>query len=67
MPSRCTGKTIWAYFQDGTLPVEGTVCEGDLVPFEPWNATYTAVPEGHEDAELNAALIELMKAPIFSA
>lgn len=70
MLSRCTAKTIRAYFQDGTLPAEGTVCEGDLVPFEPWNATYTTEPdvkEDHGDAELDVALMELMKAPIFSA
>jgi hypothetical protein len=39
MPSRCTAKTIRAYFQEGRMPEKGTVCEGDLVPFQPWNGT----------------------------
>jgi hypothetical protein len=39
MPSRCTAKTIRAYFQEGRMPEKGTVCESDLVPFQPRNNT----------------------------
>jgi len=43
------------------------VCEGDLVPFQPWNITSSsrAWTEKVEDAELDMALMELMKAPLF--
>ncbi|PMD36998.1 hypothetical protein L207DRAFT_392332, partial [Hyaloscypha variabilis F] len=29
MPSRCTAKYIRGFFQEGEMPVEGMVCEGD--------------------------------------
>lgn len=32
-PSLCSAKYIRAYFQNGTLPDDGTVCEVDEVPF----------------------------------
>ncbi|KAK0630266.1 TAP-like protein-domain-containing protein [Bombardia bombarda] len=32
--STCTALHIRAYFQDGTLPAAGTVCEPDTTPFE---------------------------------
>lgn len=32
-PSLCTAKYVRAYFEDGTLPEEGTVCEVDELPF----------------------------------
>ena len=32
-PSVCTAKAIKAYFEEGTLPAEGTVCEPDELPF----------------------------------
>lgn len=31
-PSLCSAKYIRAYFQNGTLPDDGTVCEVDEVP-----------------------------------
>jgi TAP-like protein len=33
-PSMCTAKVIGDYFQNGRLPVPGTVCEVDITPFE---------------------------------
>jgi hypothetical protein len=38
MPSRCTAKYIRGFFQEGEMPVEGMVCEGDLEPFQPWDS-----------------------------
>ncbi|PCH44433.1 alpha/beta-hydrolase [Wolfiporia cocos MD-104 SS10] len=32
-PSLCTAKHLRAYFENGTLPKEGTVCEPDELPF----------------------------------
>lgn len=32
-PSLCTAKYVREYFEDGTLPEEGTVCEVDGLPF----------------------------------
>lgn len=32
-PSLCTAKHLRAYFEDGTLPEDGTVCEVDELPF----------------------------------
>ncbi|KAH9840062.1 alpha/beta-hydrolase [Rhodofomes roseus] len=32
-PSLCTAKHVRAYFENGTLPDEGTVCEVDELPF----------------------------------
>ncbi|KAI1785888.1 alpha/beta-hydrolase [Ganoderma leucocontextum] len=31
-PSVCTAKHVRAYFEEGTLPAEGTVCEPDVLP-----------------------------------
>lgn len=59
-PSQCTAKHIQRYFQDGTLPKEGTVCDPDLVPFERWNVNAS----GAGDDELGDALWKLMEAPI---
>ena len=66
MPSRCTAKMIRAYLQEGRMPENGTVCEGDLVPFQPWNSTVWAVM-GSEDAELDEALKGLAKFPLFGS
>ncbi|KAI0786975.1 TAP-like protein-domain-containing protein [Abortiporus biennis] len=33
LPSLCTTRSIRAYFRDGTLPPQGTVCEVDISPF----------------------------------
>ncbi|TVY41362.1 Tripeptidyl aminopeptidase [Lachnellula subtilissima] len=65
-PSKCTAKIIRAYFQNGTLPAPDTVCEPDLTPFEPYNAT-SSIAESCDDHELNVALFELMKAPVVGA
>ena len=64
MPSRCTAKTIQEYFQEGAMPREGKVCEGDLIPFQPWNSSSaTVVAEDDEHAELDEALMRLMEFP----
>jgi hypothetical protein len=57
---------VRAYFQTGTLPAPGTVCEPDLVPFEPYNIT-SLTNESCDDHQLNVALLELMKAPVLGA
>lgn len=69
-PSRCTARAIQAYFQDGTLPVPGTVCEADFVPFE--NFEIPPLKEdiakaGDLDDGLNSALLHLMLAPVILA
>jgi hypothetical protein len=66
MPSRCTAKSIRAYFQEGRMPEKETFCEGDLVPFQPLNGTAWA-DMGSEDAELDEALKGLAKFPLFDS
>jgi TAP-like protein len=34
-PSRCANDAEVAYFVDGTLPPSGTICQQDVVPFQP--------------------------------
>ncbi|KAH7361055.1 prolyl aminopeptidase-like protein [Rhexocercosporidium sp. MPI-PUGE-AT-0058] len=65
-PSRCTARTIRSYFQDGSLPSNGTVCPADVVPFEPWelNPGSKSLTSGDDDEKLDFALRELMNAPI---
>ena len=41
MPSLCTAKAVRAYFTNGTLPANGTVCETDVPLFT--NLTYQDV------------------------
>lgn len=48
------------------MPKKGTVCEGALVPFQPWNSTPWACT-GCKDAELNEALMSLAKFPLFGS
>ncbi|OCH85906.1 hypothetical protein OBBRIDRAFT_797713 [Obba rivulosa] len=52
LPSLCTVKHVRAYFRDGTLPPDGTVCQPDVTPFEipgssyaPSDADYRLVAE----------------------
>lgn len=64
-PSKCTAKTIRAYFQNGTLPASGAICDPDLVPFEKWNLTSSPeiqldINNESDDSELDAALLNLM-------
>lgn len=33
-PSRCTTKIVRQYMDTGEMPAEGTVCDGDCIPFE---------------------------------
>ncbi|KAI0658734.1 TAP-like protein-domain-containing protein [Cubamyces menziesii] len=49
LPSLCTTKAMRAFFADGTLPEEGTICSVDASPF-PLNGTAQEYSE--EDAKL---------------
>jgi hypothetical protein len=61
MPSRCTAKYIRGFFQEGKMPVEGMVCEGDLEPFQPWDSASRSEEGGErEDKELDEVLVALM-------
>lgn len=46
------------------MPEKRTVCEGDFVPFQPWNIAAWA-DMGSEDVELDEALMGLAKFPLF--
>ncbi|KAL2075023.1 hypothetical protein VTL71DRAFT_8803 [Oculimacula yallundae] len=73
-PSRCTARTIRAYFQNGTVPPNGTICSADLVPFDSWEMnpssalstdwTSESLTIGDESAQLDFALRELIRAPM---
>ncbi|KAH8663412.1 TAP-like protein-domain-containing protein [Tricladium varicosporioides] len=61
-PSRCTAQAIRLYFQSGILPIEGMVCQPELVPFGDMlerDSRKTA-----EDEAFDEALRELMLAPV---
>ncbi|KAF7925507.1 uncharacterized protein EAE98_006732 [Botrytis deweyae] len=58
-PSKCTAKHRLAYFQDGILPSNGTVCESDFIPFGIEAEGMDSQSDG--DEELEWALRELMK------
>jgi hypothetical protein len=62
-PSKCTMNAIRAYFKHGTLPEDRSVCESDLVPFDPWDID-DPTSLSSEERELALAMKELMKAPI---
>jgi hypothetical protein len=53
-------------FKNAMMPEKGTVCESDLVPFQPWNSTAWD-DMGSEDAELDEALMDLVKFPLFGS
>jgi len=66
MPSRCTANYIRGFFQEGAMPEVGTVCEGDLELFRPWNGSSTADSGGEEEEkELDEALMALAKIPLY--
>jgi hypothetical protein len=56
-PSLCTAKHVRAYFQDGTVPTNGTVCEADIAPFQATSRIFENIES--EDQELRAALLKL--------
>ncbi|KAM5543350.1 hypothetical protein V8D89_003224 [Ganoderma adspersum] len=67
-PSVCTAKAVKAYFQEGTLPGEGTVCEPDVLPFVGRVARSGVQSRSEEDERLLDALSGLSKAvTIFGA
>lgn len=65
-PSRCTALNIRNYFQTGEVPPEGAVCAPDYRPFDRWNISSAADAATDDSAlaELDEALMELMKAPL---
>ena len=63
-PSACTARHIRAYFEDGTVPKEGAVCEPDELPFVGRVGDVSALSA--EDAELFEAMKGLSSAvPMF--
>lgn len=68
-PSLCTQRYVRKYFQDGSLPPAGTICEVDSQPFP--GSDSKSVPEGSqyildgavstEDHSILAAVQELSK------
>lgn len=56
LPSLCTVNVTRAFFKDGTLPPEGTVCKTDYPPFSEYPAAH-ALTKG--DAERLEALARL--------
>ncbi|OBZ70732.1 hypothetical protein A0H81_09435 [Grifola frondosa] len=55
-PSLCTAKHVRAYFENGTLPKEGTVCEVDELPFVGAVGAEKVSAMSAEDMELLDAL-----------
>ncbi|KAL3426826.1 hypothetical protein PVAG01_00335, partial [Phlyctema vagabunda] len=55
-PSKCTAYYRLAYFQNGTLPADGTICETDIEPF----GSDLNVLEYDENDEMAEALRSLM-------
>ncbi|KAL0057897.1 hypothetical protein AAF712_015446 [Marasmius tenuissimus] len=64
-PSVCTAQAIRAYFVNGTLPEEGTVCPMDGSPFDdPETASANSKRElGSEEDKIYKALHRLARAP----
>ncbi|KAK1230456.1 hypothetical protein PQX77_006450 [Marasmius sp. AFHP31] len=64
-PSVCTAQAIRAYFANGTLPEEGTVCPMDGSPFDdPETASANSKRElGSEEDQIYKALHQLARAP----
>ncbi|KAK6065653.1 alpha/beta hydrolase fold-1 protein [Seiridium cupressi] len=56
-PSLCTARYVRDYFQDGTLPDEGTICKPDWLPFEEPRAVHDLM---HGDIQLMNAILEMM-------
>ncbi|KAI0772752.1 TAP-like protein-domain-containing protein [Trametes elegans] len=63
LPSLCTVRAMRAFFANGTLPAEGTVCDVDQTPFPPgpqFGGAEAALSA--EDAEIMASVREAAKA-----
>lgn len=56
-PSMCTAKAVHAYFQEGVLPLDGTRCDPELLPFDTPAAEGTAYDDS--DRALAMASFEL--------
>ncbi|KUI59633.1 hypothetical protein VP1G_06887 [Cytospora mali] len=56
-PSVCTAKVIRAYFQEGKLPVDGTTCDPEILPFD--LPGHVMMHVSAEDTELAEASREL--------
>ena len=67
-PSVCTAKLVRAYLEEGTLPMEGTVCEPDELPFVGRVTPSDVQARSEEDERLLDALRGLSKVvPTFGA
>lgn len=65
-PSTCTINAVIKYFEDGTLPEPGTVCEPDMTAFELIAAqangtTVEARGEGNEESPFMRDLYDLAR------
>ncbi len=60
----CTASHIRAYFQDGSLPEPGTVCEADVSPFGTLDYRFEA---GSVEGDISSALVELMESVEFGS
>ncbi|KAG9242707.1 TAP-like protein-domain-containing protein [Calycina marina] len=65
-PSKCTAQYRLAYFQNGTLPMNGTICEVDARPFGiPLKIQEIDAREaGESDEDMANAMQELMHLPV---
>lgn len=58
-PSTCIANHIREYFQTGAVPVKGTVCKPDIVPFQPFPDADAM--RGLAQSKLTEAVWELAK------
>ncbi|RAL01110.1 alpha/beta hydrolase [Aspergillus ibericus CBS 121593] len=65
MPSLCTAKAVRAYFANGTLPAEGTICQTDVPLFtnltyaDVWPKSFQRSVESRDDASILRALMSV--------
>ncbi|KAJ5788753.1 hypothetical protein N7457_003743 [Penicillium paradoxum] len=66
-PSICVAKAIRHYFQTGTLPMVGTICEADLKPLvgSPHHATASRSFSPSDRRLFDALMAEVQRAPLF--
>ncbi|KAB8235875.1 alpha/beta hydrolase [Aspergillus alliaceus] len=65
MPSLCKAKAVRAYFKNGTLPADGTICQTDVPLFtnltyaDLWSKNFKRGVESVEDANVLKALMSV--------
>ncbi|PYH64390.1 alpha/beta hydrolase [Aspergillus vadensis CBS 113365] len=65
MPSLCTAKAVRAYFTNGTLPADGTICQVDVPLFtnltykDVWPKSFQRSVESRDDASVLKALMSI--------